>query len=386
MRLWLFGIILIFSLFSCRRILRRETIVEPNYKTVQFQSLTKPLSKKYRREKQKVCREFANSIIPEHDFSGMFLVAKENQIITERYSGYAHRKEKKKIAFDTPIHVASISKTITAVMTLKLVDEGLLDLDDLMVQYLPELPYQDVTIRMLLNHRSGIQYYGYFSYHHKRWDFRKPLTNKGIIQILAKYKLEQNFKTNQRFQYSNTNYALLASIIERIKKKPFHKVAEEMIFKPLKMNHSFIFQYPKQVDTVAQSYKEHYKIAPYEYLDGVYGDKNVYTTARDLLKFDQATYDLNFLSLPSRKEMFTGYSLDRRNRRDYGLGWRLVDFETGEKYFFHTGWWHGNTGCYISLRKERVTLICLSNKYSKRPFQLASLIPYFEPMPIDKIW
>ncbi len=150
---------------------------------------------------------------------------------------------------------------------------------------------------------------------------------------------------------------------------------EEMIFKPLKMEHTFILDYPKQADEVSQSYKSNYRIAPYDYLDGVYGDKNVYTTVRDLLKLDRATYNPLFLSNASRKEMFKPYSNEFKSTRNYGLGFRMVTLENGTTYYFHTGWWHGNTGCYLTLREEEITLIYLSNKYSQAPFKIGQMVP-----------
>ncbi len=78
----------------------------------------------------------------------------------------------------------------------------------------------------------------------------------------------------------------------------------------------------------------------FEFLDQVYGDKNIYSTPRDLLKFDIATYSDEFLSPEMKKEMFKGYSYETKGQRNYGLGIRMMEFETGQKYFFHNGWWH----------------------------------------------
>ena len=119
----------------------------------------------------------------------------------------------------------------------------------------------------------------------------------------------------------------------------------------------------------------------FEYLDQVYGDKNIYSTPRDLLQFDLALYSEKFLSAEMKAEMFKGYSYERKGTRNYGLGIRMLEFETGQQYFFHNGWWHGNTSAYVTLQKDSVTIIAISNKFSKKPYQTKRLAPKFGDYP-----
>ncbi|WP_300355677.1 serine hydrolase [Fluviicola sp.] len=324
---------------------------------------------------------YRNRIAP--DFNGMFLVAKNGEIIYERYKGMANHRFKQRVDKHTPLHVASISKVVTAVVICKLADSHQIILDKDIRSYLPEIMYDGITVRMLLNHRSGIPYYGYFPY--SIWPSTKMLTNQKIVQLLNTYKMPLYFPPNSQFSYCNTNYVLLALIAERITKKKFPALARELIFEPLKMTDSFINDGSKNSDSLAQSYDSRNNVEPFTNLDGVYGDKNLYTTARDLLKLDKATYSNAFLSDSIKKEIFRGYSYERKGKSNYGLGYRMREDKGKSTLFFHTGWWHGNTGCYASLRKDTICMIIISNHYTRKVFAINRLSTLFGNYPYEPL-
>jgi CubicO group peptidase (beta-lactamase class C family) len=188
---------------------------------------------------------------------------------------------------------------------------------------------------MLLNHRSGLRNYAYFTAELNNWDKKITLTNKDVLTILATKNIELEAIPGTRFSYCNTNYALLALVIEKITKKTYSKALQELIFEPLGMKNTFVFDDITKQENVSQSYKRNYVRIAFDYLDQVYGDKNIYSTPRDLLQFDLALYSENFLSATMKAEMFKGYSYERKGTKNYGLGIRLLEFETGQKYFFH---------------------------------------------------
>lgn len=317
------------------------------------------------------------------DFNGMFLVAKNGVIVYERYKGIANHQFKQRVDKHTPLHVASISKVVTAIVTCKLVDSNLVVLDKDIRSYLPEIMYKGITVRMLLNHRSGIPYYGYFPY--SIWPANKTLTNQKIVQLLNTYKMPLYFPPNSQFSYCNTNYVLLALIAERITHKKFPRLAKELVFDPLEMTDSFINDGSKNSDSLAQSYDSRNRLEPFTNLDGVYGDKNLYTTARDLLKLDKGTYSNTFLSKAIKKEMFKGYSYEHKGKSNYGLGFRMREDKGKSTLFFHTGWWHGNTGCYASLRQDTICMIILSNHYTKKVFAINRLSTLFGNYPYEPL-
>jgi hypothetical protein len=161
---------------------------------------------------------------------------------------------------------------------------------------------------------------------------------------------------------------------------------EELVFYPLKMKNSFILDHTINTDTISQSYNSKWELQAFNYLDAVHGDKNLYTTARDLLKMDNATYSTLFLSDSLRKQMLTGYSYKKTSKGNYGLGIRLVQVPTKEIYYFHTGWWHGSTGCYATLRADSTCIIAISNKYTRSVYRIKNLAPYFGDYPFEFLY
>lgn len=344
---------------------------------------------------KKISQAYKNSVIgrinhfyyknwPNNSMNGSFLVARNGQIIYERYNGFANKNEGTKITAETPVQIASVSKVLTATAVLKLVNAGKIDLDQKVNTILKTFPYEDCTIRMLLSHRTGMRNYAYFTDHDKSvWDRHNQLTNKDILELLATKDIGLESKTGTRFSYCNTNYAMLALIIEKITGLSYKEAMSEMIFKPLGMTHTYVFDDDKDKKTIVPSYKGNGVEIGFDYLDNVYGDKNVFSTVRDLLKFDRARQSPDFLKPELLKQVYTGYSNERKGTKNYGLGIRMINWETGQNFYFHNGWWHGNTSSYITLMKEHVTIIALSNKMTRNTYAVRKLAPIFGDYPFN---
>lgn len=364
---------------ACERKAPRSTYArEAVYYDPHFQPLSDTLENALRDS----ARTFYYDHIQNGHFNGAILVAKNGKVVFEHYPGVADHENKTPMAADVPVHVASISKTITAVTVLRLVDQGKIALDSSVSHYIRRFPYRDITVRTLLNHRSGLPYYGYLD--HGIWPHNKTLTNKDLLSILNSGQLKLNFPPNTHFAYCNTNYALLALIVEKVTRRKFPNAVSELIFEPLHMEHSFIYTPKRKNDKRAKSYNSRGILQEENYLDQIYGDKNLYTTARDLLKFDSGTYSDDFLSKDAKKEMFKGYSYEKAGKANYGLGIRMRE-EAGKKtLFFHTGWWHGNTACYATLREDSACMIVISNHYNRRIFGINFLSLAFGNYPYNR--
>jgi CubicO group peptidase (beta-lactamase class C family) len=310
-----------------------------------------------------------------------FLVAKNGQIIYENYMGYANKRTDEKITKDTPLHIASVSKVLTATATLMLIDANKIKLDQKVNTIIKNFPYPEVTVQTLLNHRSGMKNYAYFTYENNNWDKKVTLTNQDIIKVMIEKEIPLESKSDTRFSYCNTNYAVLALIVEKVTGLKFPEAMKEMIFTPLGMNNTYVCEFDKDRNNITPSYKGNNVEIGTDYLDGIYGDKNIYSTPRDLLKFDTARYAPFFLNPELLKKVYKGYSYESKGKKNYGLGIRMVEFEEGEPFFFHNGWWHGNTSSFINLRKEKVTIITLSNKYTKKTYQSKKLASLFGDYP-----
>lgn len=320
--------------------------------------------------------------MPNH-FSGSFLIAKNGHIIYEKYSGMANFEENDTITASTPLHIASLSKVLTATAALLLIDSKKIALDQKVNTILTGFPYEDITVRTLLNHRSGLRNYSYFTDKNNVWNKKDTLHNNDLIPFMIKNNIELEFRPDSRFSYCNTNYAFLALIIEKITKMDYHTAMQKLVFDPLEMRNTFVFDLKRDGKRASQSYKGNKIKYPHNYLDDIYGDKNIYSTPRDLLKFDMATYNPAFLNKTLLKEVFKGYSYESRGTRNYGLGIRMFEWEDGKQMFYHNGWWHGSTAAYIKLKDEKATLICISNKYTRSTYKLKFLSTLFGDYPFE---
>jgi len=339
------------------------------------------LSTQYIDNKKKSIEFFYSKNWGKQGANGGFLVAQNGQIIFEKYDGYANYKEKSPMASTTPLHIASVSKVITATAILKLLSEKKLSLDQKVTTILKEFPYPEVTIKTLLNHRTGMRNYAYFTEKKGIWDRHKILTNQDILTIMATKGIDLEFKTDTRFSYCNTNYAMLALVIEKVTGMAYKDAMEKIIFKPLGMTNTYVFDYEKDKKTATPSYRGNFSLVNMDYLDAIYGDKNIYSTPRDLLKFDDGRNSANFLDPKLLKLAYIGYSNEHKGTKNYGLGIRMVNWDTGKNFYFHNGWWHGNTSAYITMPDEKVTIIALSNKMDRRTYKVKNLATLFGDYP-----
>ncbi|MES2411113.1 MAG: serine hydrolase domain-containing protein [Bacteroidota bacterium] len=338
------------------------------------------LTKAYINDKKYGVSRFFEKTWSEKNDNVAFLVAKNGQIIYENYMGYANKRTGEIISKDMPLHTASVSKVLTSTAILMLIDAKKIKLDQKVNTIIENFPYPDVTIQTLLNHRSGMRNYAYFTFEKGNWDKKKTLTNEDIVTVMVEKEISLERPTDTGFGYCNTNYAMLALIIEKVTGLKYPEAMKEMIFGPLGMKNTFVFDIEKDRDIIAPSYRGTMEIG-IDYLDGVYGDKNIYSTPRDLLKFDKARYAPFFLNPDLLKKVYKGYSYEAKGIRNYGLGTRITEFEKGEHFYYHNGWWHGNTSCFINLRKEKVTIIVLSNKFTRKTYQTKKIAALFGDYP-----
>ncbi|MGV3696372.1 serine hydrolase domain-containing protein [Flavobacterium sp.] len=335
------------------------------------------VSEAYIAEKRHYIDSFYNKNINSPFYSGSFIVVKNGRVIYEDYKGYANAKTGEKITATTPIHLASVSKVLTSVAILRLVQQDNIMLDQKVTDWLPDFPYANTTIRTLLNHRSGLQHYSNFpGLMKKRWDRKKVLTNNDVFRLLVQNKFRLVTPNDTHFDYCNTNYIILALIIEKATGLNYRRAMQELVFKPLGMKNTFVFNYDTDKDTASKSYRGN-NIFPWDQFDNLYGDKNIYSTPRDLVKFDLGTYSADFIDPKLMQEAYHGYSAGKVAKpiKDYGLGMRMRFLPpNGEKMVYHNGWWHGNNTSFVPVRKDTVTVVCLGNKYSNRPYSTLSMV------------
>jgi CubicO group peptidase (beta-lactamase class C family) len=295
-------------------------------------------------------------------FNGTVLVTKYDQVIYKGAFGYADFSRKDTLTTQTAFQLASVSKPFTAMAIMMLKERGKLEYDDSVQQYLPDFPYRGITIRQLLTHRSGIPNYTYFS--DKLWPNRKvSLTNEDVLHLMAEHQPKIHFRPNARFDYSNTGYAVLAAIVEKVSDMPFSTYLEKRIFTPLEMHNTFTFSEENlaQKEKIARGHLLGKRKRAPDYLDTVLGDKGVFSTVEDLYKWDQALYTQKLVKRETLEEAFAGSGVKIKKTEDYGFGWRIRQEECGDTIVYHGGLWHGFNTYLLRNPKDHSAIIVLSN-------------------------
>jgi CubicO group peptidase (beta-lactamase class C family) len=347
-------------------------------------SLGKPISlptppainPEYVKQVANVCNNWYNQFLKKSAFYGGMIVAKNGNILFEKYNGVAHVGYNDSINANTPLHIASVSKTFTAMAVLKLWQDKKLNIDDQFSKYFPEFNYPGVTVRSLLNHRSGLPNYVYFM-DEIGWSAKTFVTNLDVLKtLISKKNVLRNINPpNKHFAYCNTNYALLALLIEKVTSMTYPEYLKKSIFEPLKMNNSFVYR-DKDSARTTPSYDYRNYQAVFINLDKVYGDKNIFSTPQDLLKWDRLLSSGLYLNKVTLDEAYKPYSNEKSGVRNYGLGWRMYNFPH-KKIIYHNGWWHGSNAVFIRLIEEDATIIVIGNKYNRNIYKAKELIGIF---------
>lgn len=302
-------------------------------------------------------------------FNGSVLIGKSGKVLYERYFGYARREHGMQLSSDIASQLASTSKTFTGAAIMYLHQHNYLNIDDPVSTYLSNFPYPNITLRMLLSHRSGLSDY-------QRWG--KPyitnqfsiLNNDELVKIFINKKPPLESRPGTRFTYCNSNYALLACIVEKVTEMKFRDFMREYIFEPLGMAHTFVYDYSFAMPSnTAQTYRYNWALWPLSFADGVVGDKNVFSTTEDMFRWDQSFYLNKLLNSEILEEAYMPCSFERPGIKNYGLGWRMLCFPNGNKVIYHNGWWHGNNTAFYRIIKENLTFIVLGNKFNEGIYQ-----------------
>jgi CubicO group peptidase (beta-lactamase class C family) len=325
----------------------------------------------------RACSIFYDTTLLPSGFNGGIIVAKGGNIIFEKYRGSINLDGIDSITANIPLHIASVTKTFTAMAILKLQEQGKLSINDSLTKYFAGFNYEGVTIKTLLNHRSGLPNYLHFL-QQVGWPEDSMMYNKDIVHLLITKKavLTDLVPADTKFSYNNTNFALLALIIEKVSGMPYPQFMKENIFDPIGMKNTFV-RYNTDTTKLSQSFDWKGRRIYDTQLDAIYGDKNIYSTAQDLLKWDRVLADSVFLSPQTLAAAYTPYSNEKPGVKNYGLGWRMNIYDDGKKIIFHNGWWHGNNATFIRLIKDDVTIIALSNRFARSTYHAKILVNIF---------
>ncbi|MFK7899918.1 MAG: serine hydrolase domain-containing protein [Cyclobacteriaceae bacterium] len=313
-------------------------------------------------------------------FEGAILIGKGNRVITEVYKGFADINKKDTIIPAHAYQLASVSKVFTAAAVLKLVEQKKINLTDNILQFLPELHYEGITVEHLLSHTSGLNEYIYIV--DRYWPHTDiQCDNHAAMQLFAMKDLNPIFHPGKRFDYKNTNYMLLALIVERVAQMRFDDFLQQHFFGPLNLSsprlyHSGISNLPANyLHATSSCGRRRCKYLETRF-DGVVGDKGLYTNARDLywLFHNYATGKLVADSLVQKA--FTPFKDNRKRDLPYGYGMR-IHANKKHKAVYHRGLWDGfKTGVKYFPDRD-LTIIVLSHYYNSPAYSVMNALSHY---------
>lgn len=316
--------------------------------------------------------DWKNSKVPK---PGVAITAiKGDQVVLEQFVGYENLESNRLITSKTIFDLASLSKQFTGFATAKLMIDGKLHLDDPVKSYLPELSdlNDDLKIKHLVYHTSGLKE---VEEEFSLGDHACTYTTKEALAILSQHKLKS--KPGKKYQYTNTNYLLLAIIVEQITDTTLQSWLEENLFQPLKMNHSFVNLNP--CDKI-----EHQAIAYYEESEtfiakapigmSMIGSSSVYSNMEDMTKWMLALQNESQFPAVFRLMKKKG-TLDNGEELNYGFGLSIIINPSNLLVINHMGFTRtGFRTLIASFPEEQYSFVVLTNSGNINPDQFSSAI------------
>jgi CubicO group peptidase (beta-lactamase class C family) len=301
-----------------------------------------------------------------HDFNGAVLIAKNEKIVYSNQIGIADFKEKAPLHKESIFQLASVSKQFTAAAIMLLTERDKIKLTDTVNVYFPDFPYKNVTIKNILNHTSGLPKYFWVAEH--KWNQEKAPINSEMMKLLETSNVQRFFKPGRNFDYSNTGYFVLASIVEKVSGISFSAFLKSNIFEPLQMKNSYVYSFEN--DSIRKNQLNGYRLhRGWRHIkirgsvnDAIVGDKNVYTTAEDLYRWTQGLNTGRLLTKESLELMYSKGETVYGREVPYGFGFRIDT--KGQKSIYHHGKWNGfSTGLTKYLEDDLVVIVLEHTSY-----------------------
>ncbi len=301
-------------------------------------------------------------------FNGSIIVAKSGTVLYKKSFGFCNKENNCMLNDSSMFQLASVSKVITATAVLMLHEREQLDINKEFKFYFNDFPYDGITIKQLLNHRSGLPNYIYFL-NTEISQANYKMNNTEMYNYIVNKNPKPYLKPDTRFNYCNTNYALLALLVEKISGKTFNAFLKEELFTPLGMKNTATI---KDIDinafNITKPYNLKWESVGLNASDYVLGDKSIYSTPYDLFLFSEALYQNKLIKPETQQLAYTAYSSEKK-LSNYGLGWRIKNSEDSlNKEVFHNGWWHGYRSAFHRRLKDTLTIVILSNQLNKSAY------------------
>jgi CubicO group peptidase (beta-lactamase class C family) len=295
--------------------------------------------------------------------SGSVLVARDGQIILSQGYGLADRDKKIPNAAQTRYRIGSVTKQFTAMAILMLQEQGKINVQDPICDYLTDCPmaWKGIALHHLLTHTSGIPGFTELA----GYETTKATPSSPDQTILRFRDRPLDFPPGEKWSYSNSNYVLLGKIIERASGQPYEDFLRTNIFEPLGMINT---GYDHDQSDLAIGYANEITTTA-DYLDMTipYAAGSLYSTIEDLYRWDQALYTEQLVPQEALDAMFTAYAtIPTSGGMGYGYGW-MIGQRFNRRIIFHGGGIDGYTSVIVRYPDDKVTVIVLTNQQNLDP-------------------
>jgi CubicO group peptidase (beta-lactamase class C family) len=310
--------------------------------------------------------QIAQSYVSNKQFMGSVLAARGDEVLLSKGYGSANLEWEIPNTPSTKFRLGSITKQFTAASILLLEERGKLTVDDLVSKHLPDAPaaWEKITIFHLLTHTSGIPSFTSFPDYRSTEAF--PTTTEKLVARFRDKPLE--FAPGERMNYSNSGYALLGYLIERVSGESYASFVQKNIFAPLGMKDS---GYDSNSAVIARR-AAGYQPGPNGPINAGYIDMSIphaagalYSTTEDLLRWEQGLFGGKLLSAASLQKMTTPF------KNDYAFG-LTVRIENGRKVISHGGGIEGFNTSLVYYPDDKLTVVVLGNLNGSAPDQISN--------------
>ncbi len=305
--------------------------------------------------------DYLNGLVKQNRFSGAVLVARDGRVLLSKGYGLANVELEVPNTPQTRFRLGSITKQFTAAAILLLQEQGKLGVQDTVCKYVENCPaaWASITIHHLLTHTSGIPNLTAFP------DYQKTMAAPTTLpEIIARFRDKPlEFKPGERFDYSNSGYILLGSIVEKASGKTYADFMRESVFAPLGMNDTGVEIPGEIIKRRASGYRfgpTGFVNAPYLDMTIPHGAGALYSTVEDLYRWDQGLFGGKLLAQKSLDAMLTVV----KDFYAYGIG---VDTQFKLRRIGHSGGINGFNTYMARFPAERATFIVLSNLENSTP-------------------
>jgi CubicO group peptidase (beta-lactamase class C family) len=301
------------------------------------------------------------------------LIAEKGKVVYRKAFGMADLELNVPMKPEMVFEIGSMTKQMTAVAVLMLMEEGKLSLQDEITKYIPDYPVQGhkITIHHLLTHTSGIKSYTSMQEWQPLW--RNDMTPEEMIDLFKNQPMD--FAPGEHYLYNNSAYFMLGYVIEKASGMSYGKFLKERIFEPLKMNNSYYGSHEQIIQGRASGYqkKEDFVNAEYLSLTQPYAAGSVMSNVDDLLTWQMAVRDNKLVKNETIQLAFTDYRLNDGKPIHYGYGWGLNDIN-GSPTIEHSGGIFGYTTNGIWLPEEDVYVVMLTNRDDIGPGDISTRV------------